>query len=56
MSEVASNSILPAELLSHSDDVIVGCFAGHPAEIIFTLTEEVKQVTALVAECKLLWD
>ncbi|EXB79620.1 BEACH domain-containing protein lvsC [Morus notabilis] len=54
MSEAASTSILLAEHSSHFDDVIVGCFAGHPAEVILTLAEEVKQVTALVTEFVLL--
>lgn len=53
LSDAASTSIPLAEHSSHSDDVVIGCFAGHPAEFILTLTEEVKQVTALVTECKL---
>lgn len=53
LSEASSTSILLGEHSSHSDDVIVGCFAGHPAEVILTLAEEVKQVTTLVTECKL---
>jgi hypothetical protein len=36
------------------DDIIVGCSAGHPAEIILALTEEITQLTSLVSECKIL--
>lgn len=50
--EFASVSIQSGEYSLYSDDVIIGCFAGHPAEIILTLTEEVTQITALVTECK----
>lgn len=50
--EVASVSIPSGEYSPYSDNVIIGCFAGHPAEIILTMTEEVSQITALVAECK----
>lgn len=51
--EVASVTIQSTENSLYSDDVIIGCFAGHPAEIILTLVEEVTQITALVTECKL---
>lgn len=51
--EVASVTIQSAENFLYSDDVIIGCFAGHPAEFILTLIEEVTQITALVTECKL---
>lgn len=50
--EAAATSIQTEESSSHSDDVVIGCFAGHPAAIILTLTEEVTQVTALVTKCK----
>lgn len=49
ISEAASTTIQPAE----SDDVVIGCFAGHPAEVILVLTEEITQLTAMVVECKL---
>ncbi|KAH7524781.1 hypothetical protein FEM48_Zijuj06G0155600 [Ziziphus jujuba var. spinosa] len=48
--EVASVTIQSTENSLYSDDVIIGCFAGHPAEIILTLVEEVTQITALVTE------
>lgn len=52
ISEVASTTIQTAEYSSNSD-VVIGCFAGHPAEVILILTEEITQLTAMVAECKL---
>ncbi|CAN6584201.1 unnamed protein product [Malus baccata var. baccata] len=30
--------------------LIIGCFAGHPAEVIVALTEEIRQLTSMVAE------
>ncbi|XP_014501021.1 BEACH domain-containing protein B isoform X2 [Vigna radiata var. radiata] len=36
------------ESLSSSDDVIVGCSAGHPVEVIRVLTEELTQLISLV--------
>ncbi|KAM6596704.1 hypothetical protein CsatA_007228 [Cannabis sativa] len=50
LSDAASTSIPLAELPSHFGDVVIGCFAGHPAEIIWTLSEELKQITALVTD------
>lgn len=47
--EAASTTIQHAE----SDDVVIGCFSGHPAEVILVLTEEITQLTAMVIECKL---
>jgi len=41
------------ESLSTADDVVVGCSAGHPVEVIRVLTEEVTQLTSLVTDCKL---
>lgn len=42
----------PSEYSQH-DDVVFGCSAGHPAEIIVVLIEELTHITALVTECKL---
>nr|DAD21050.1 TPA_asm: hypothetical protein HUJ06_022513 [Nelumbo nucifera] len=39
------------EYSSNFDDVIVGCSAGHPTEIILILAQEIAQLTALVGEC-----
>lgn len=36
----------------HSGQVVVGCSAGHPAEIIQVLIEEVTRITSMVMECK----
>lgn len=41
------------ESLSSADDVVVGCSAGHPVEVIRVLIEEVTQLSSLVTECKL---
>ncbi|BFG19464.1 hypothetical protein CerSpe_057380 [Prunus speciosa] len=49
ISEVASTTIQTADYSSNSD-VVIGCFAGHPAEVILILTEEITQLTAMVAE------
>ena len=53
MSEDASTTIQPEEFMSYSNDVVFGCSAGHPAEIISVLTEEITTLTSLVNECKL---
>lgn len=37
------------------NDIVVGCSAGHPAEIILTLIEEIGQLTTLVSECKFIY-
>ncbi|KAA3476613.1 BEACH domain-containing protein B-like isoform X3 [Gossypium australe] len=47
--EAASTAIQPGENSTSGKD-IVGCFAGHPSEIILTLTEEILQLTTLVSE------
>lgn len=39
-----------AEYASDFEDVLVGCSAGHPAEIILVLTQEVQCLTTLVTE------
>ncbi|KAK7353018.1 hypothetical protein VNO80_18450 [Phaseolus coccineus] len=38
------------ESLSTADDVVVGCSAGHPVEVIRVLTEEVTQLISLVTD------
>ncbi|KAB2023664.1 hypothetical protein ES319_D06G034000v1 [Gossypium barbadense] len=47
--EAAPTAIQPGENSTSGND-IVGCFAGHPSEIILTLTEEIMQLTTLVSE------
>nr|KJB29367.1 hypothetical protein B456_005G097000 [Gossypium raimondii]KJB29368.1 hypothetical protein B456_005G097000 [Gossypium raimondii] len=39
-----------AEYSTRVNDIVVGCSAGHPAEIILTLIEEIGQLTTLVSE------
>jgi len=53
--EVGPPAASPAEYLERTNDIVVGCTTGHPAEIILTLTEEITHITALVAECKLVF-
>lgn len=36
----------------HSDDMVVGCSAGHPADVIVMLIEEATHIATLVTECK----
>ncbi|KAB1203863.1 hypothetical protein CJ030_MR8G003333 [Morella rubra] len=49
-SEAASTPIQPQEFISCSDNVVVGCSAGHPAEVISTLTQEIATLTSLITE------
>ncbi|OMO50809.1 hypothetical protein CCACVL1_30251 [Corchorus capsularis] len=53
--EAASTTLQPAEYSTSVNDVVVGCSAGHPSEIILALTEEIAQLTTLVSECKLIY-
>lgn len=53
LSDVASTLNEPDEFIPHPDDVVVGCSAGHPAEVISILTEEIAVLTSLIIECKL---
>ncbi|CAK7347273.1 unnamed protein product [Dovyalis caffra] len=46
--EAASTTVPPVENPLRTDDIIVGCSAGHPAEIIFVLTEEITVVHSRV--------
>ncbi|KAK9271394.1 hypothetical protein L1049_026984 [Liquidambar formosana] len=50
LQEASFSTIPSVEYSSHIDDIIVGCSAGHPAEIILILIEEVGKLTALVTE------
>lgn len=55
LSEDASTSVQTIENSSTLDHTVVGCSSGHPSEIILKLTEEVKQLTSVVVECKLIF-
>ncbi|XP_059637635.1 BEACH domain-containing protein B [Cornus florida] len=48
--DAASTAGPPVEHSQNSDDLVIGCSAGHPAEIILILVEEVTHITALVTE------
>lgn len=48
--EGASTATQPAEYLLSFDDTVIGCSAGHPAEVILTLIEEVAQLTTWIIE------
>ncbi|KAK9165680.1 hypothetical protein Scep_000871 [Stephania cephalantha] len=42
---------IPAnEYVPSLDDLVIGCQAGHPAEVILGLTEEITELTALISE------
>jgi hypothetical protein len=41
------------ENFSSADDVVIGCSAGHPVEVIRVLVDEVTQLSSLVTECKM---
>ncbi|KAJ7958905.1 BEACH domain-containing protein [Quillaja saponaria] len=49
-SEAASTSAQYVEYSSYSGDLVVGCSAGHPAEVILMLSEEITHLCALVTE------
>lgn len=42
-----------AESSSSADDVVIGCSAGHPVEVIRILVDEATQLSSLVTECKM---
>ncbi|XP_057974811.1 BEACH domain-containing protein B isoform X2 [Malania oleifera] len=48
--EAALSTIAAVDHASHFDDIVFGCSAGHPAEIILALTEEVTKLIALVTD------
>ncbi|KAF5183051.1 Beach domain-containing protein b [Thalictrum thalictroides] len=45
-----AGSSTTAEYLSGVDDIVIGCSAGHPAEIILILTQEIAELTSLVSK------
>lgn len=53
--EAASTTVQPAEYTASVNDIVIGCSAGHPTEIILALTEEIVQLTTSVSECKLIY-
>lgn len=48
--EAALSAVPPVEYSQNFDDVMVGCSAGHPAEVVLIFIEEVSHITALVTE------
>ncbi|KAM7253246.1 hypothetical protein ACFE04_025864 [Oxalis oulophora] len=48
--EVPSTTAQPAQYSSNFSCTVVGCFAGHPAEFILTLIEELTQLIAFISE------
>lgn len=42
----------PLDSSQRIGDVVVGCYFGHPIEIILTLIEELSQITRLLADSK----
>ncbi|KAJ9567814.1 hypothetical protein OSB04_003780 [Centaurea solstitialis] len=49
-SDCSSAVALSGENSQHPDEVIIGCSAAHPAEIIVVLIEEVTHITTMVTE------
>lgn len=49
-SDCSSEVALSGENSQHPDEVIIGCSAAHPAEIIVILIEEVTHITTMVTE------
>lgn len=52
-SEAVSSSVSYGDETQNPDEVVIGCSAAHPAEIIVVLIEEVTHITSMVTECKL---
>ncbi|XP_057986936.1 BEACH domain-containing protein B isoform X2 [Hevea brasiliensis] len=48
--ETASRTASCSDYPLRDDDVVVGCSAGHPAEVILLLTEEIINLTTLVTD------
>lgn len=51
------STLSAVSVVEHSfqpSDTVVGCFAGHPSELIITLIDEIIQMTAIVTDCKLI--
>ncbi|XVE60616.1 hypothetical protein DITRI_Ditri05aG0142300 [Diplodiscus trichospermus] len=46
----AGSTTVQTEYSTSVNDIVAGCSAGHPAEIILTLTEEIVQLTTLISE------
>ncbi|KAG6523846.1 hypothetical protein ZIOFF_013733 [Zingiber officinale] len=41
-----------AELVTEPEDIIIGCSAGHPSEVVLILIQEIVCITSLLAESK----
>lgn len=50
--EAATCNELTGKHSTCSDHTVIGCFAGHPPEVILTFTQELGQLNAMVTECK----
>ncbi|KDP41494.1 hypothetical protein JCGZ_15901 [Jatropha curcas] len=50
LAESASLTVPSVEYQLQVDDIVVGCSAGHPAEVILILTEEITKLTSLVVD------
>lgn len=46
------NGQTPAELVTEPEDIIIGCSAGHPSEVVLILIQEIVCIASLLAECK----
>lgn len=51
-SDAALSDVSSGEDSQNPDEVIIGCSAAHPAEILVILIEEVTHIIAILTECK----
>lgn len=54
LSEAITTTERISEHATCGDDTVIGCFAGHPPEVILTFTQELGQLNTMITECK--WD
>ncbi|XP_065880379.1 BEACH domain-containing protein B isoform X2 [Euphorbia lathyris] len=50
LSDSPSGTLPTLEFPLPFNDIVIGCSAGHPAEVILTLTEEITRLTTLVTD------
>lgn len=54
LAETALSSKQPTGYQSDADDIVIGCSVGHPALMIYNMTQELVQIAAWITECKLM--
>ncbi|KAH9608199.1 hypothetical protein KSS87_000679 [Heliosperma pusillum] len=48
--DTTSSTISHEQIISQSGNLVVGCFAGHPTELLVALLDEITQLTSVVTE------